>query len=312
MMTIAVIGGDVSVSAICRALAPYLNWMSIDDVRFVVRAQPVAATHSLASLYNLSDEQLEYHVRDGLSFMRLLGLGIEAPVPDATTIWLFREELAKAEVIRDVLDKLNHHLDAKTFIARGRKMIDASIIAVPKQRNDRDENDVIKAGKTPKGWKEKPAKNQQKNKDACWPKKHINADAKHKIIRCYRVTTASVQDSREFERAPRHDQHLAGCFADSAYRSAETEAELKRQGYRSRIHRCGARGAPLTEHQQKTNRNKSKTRARVEHVFGAQEMAQGGRQVRTIGIERAATKIGLQNLVYNIRRLVSLQRMTPA
>jgi IS5 family transposase len=276
----------------------------------------------LASLYNLSDEQLEYQVRDRLSFMRFLGLGIEAPVPDATTIWLFREELAKAKVVRDLFDKFNHHLDTKGFIARGGQMIDASIIAVPKQRNDRDENDVIKAGKTPEGWEEKPAKNQQKDKDARWTKKHgksyfgyknhINADAKHKIIRRYCVTTASVHDSREFEGLLDTTNTSRDVFADSAYRSAETEAKLKRQGYRSRIHNRGARGAPLTEHQQKTNRNKSKTRARVEHVFGAQEMAQGGRQVRTIGIERAATKIGLQNLVYNIRRLVSLQRMAPA
>jgi len=276
----------------------------------------------LASLYNLSDEQLEYQVRDRLSFMRFLGLGIETPVPDATTIWLFREELAKAGVVKDLFDKFNQHLDAKGFIARGGQMIDASIIAVPKQRNDRDENDVIKAGKTPEDWEKKPAKNQQKDKDARWTKKHgksyfgyknhVNADARHKIVRRYCVTTASVHDSREFEGLLDRTNTSRDVFADSAYRSAETEAKLKEQGYRSRIHRRGARGAPLTERQQKTNRNKSKTRARVEHVFGAQEMAPGGRQVRTIGIERAATKIGLQNLVYNIRRLVSLQRMAPA
>ena len=276
----------------------------------------------LASLYNLSDEQLEYQVRDRLSFMRFLGLGIEAPVPDATTIWLFREELAKAGVVKDLFDKFNQHLDAKGFIARGGQMIDASIIPVPRQRNSRDENTVVKAGRTPEGWQEKPAKNQQKDKDARWTKKHgksyfgyknhVNADAKHKIIRRYGVTTASVHDSREFEGLLDTSNTSRNVFADSAYRSAETEAKLKEQGYRSHIHRRGARGAPLTERQQETNRNRSKTRARVEHVFGAQEIAPGGRQVRTIGIERAAAKIGLQNLVYNIRRLVSLQRMTPA
>ena len=68
----------------------------------------------------------------------------------------------------------------------------------------------------------------------------------------------------------------------------------------------------LSERQQQANRKKSKTRARVEHVFGAQEMAPGGRVVCTIGIRRAAAKIGLQNLVYNIRRLVILERMAAA
>src|SRR6476660_3093481 len=57
---------------------------------------------------------------------------------------------------------------------------------------------------------------------------------------------------------------------------------------------------------------KSKIRARVEHVFGAQQTSPGGRIIRTIGIARAKAKIGLQNLAYNIRRLVTLERMAAA
>jgi IS5 family transposase len=62
----------------------------------------------------------------------------------------------------------------------------------------------------------------------------------------------------------------------------------------------------------KANRNRSKIRARIEHVFGAQESSPGGRIVRTIGIVRARAKIGLQNLAYNIRRLVTLERIATA
>ena len=62
----------------------------------------------------------------------------------------------------------------------------------------------------------------------------------------------------------------------------------------------------------KANRNRSKIRARIEHVFGAQESSPGGRIVRTIGIVRARAKIGLQNLAYNIRRLVTLERIAAA
>jgi hypothetical protein len=61
-----------------------------------------------------------------------------------------------------------------------------------------------------------------------------------------------------------------------------------------------------------TNRQKRKIRARVEHVFGAQQTSPGGRLVRTIGIMRAKAKIGLQNLAYNIRRLVTLERFAAA
>jgi IS5 family transposase len=101
-------------------------------------------------------------------------------------------------------------------------------------------------------------------------------------------------------------------WADSAYRSAETEARLKEKGYKSRIHRRGARNHPLSQRQQAANTTRSRVRARVEHVFADQENAMGGKFVRTIGIARAAVKIGMMNLVYNMRRLVQLERVAAA
>ena len=50
----------------------------------------------LQALYNLSDEQTEYQVLDRLSFMRFLGFELHDTVPDARTIWLFREQLTEA------------------------------------------------------------------------------------------------------------------------------------------------------------------------------------------------------------------------
>ena len=73
-----------------------------------------------------------------------------------------------------------------------------------------------------------------------------------------------------------------------------------------------SRGHPLSKAEEDANRKKGRVRARIEHVFGAQQTTPGGRLVRTIGIVRARAKIGLQNLVYNIRRLVTLQRMAAA
>ena len=95
-------------------------------------------------------------------------------------------------------------------------------------------------------------------------------------------------------------------------RSAETEATLKARGFKSRIHVRAARSHPLSKTEEEANRKKSRVRARVEHVFGAQQTSPGSRIVRTIGIVRARAKIGLQNLVYNIRRLVTLERMAVA
>jgi hypothetical protein len=126
----------------------------------------------LQSLYNLSDEHIEYQVGDRLSFTRFLGLRLEDSVPDGTTLWLFREKLAQAGLLKKLFDRFGQHLEAKGYLARGGQMIDATIVAVPRQRNSREENDQLKAGTIPDDWKKQPAKKRQKDKDARWTKKH--------------------------------------------------------------------------------------------------------------------------------------------
>jgi len=251
-----------------------------------------------------------------------LRLGIEDSIPDATTQWLFREKLAKAGVVEKLFERFDQHLAAQGYMARGGQMVDATIVPVPKQRNSRDENETVKAGQTPSDWEKKPAKLRQKDRDARWTKKHgksffgyknhVNADAKHKLIRRYAVTDAAVHDSQPLDALLTKGNTSTDVFADSAYRSAEIEAKLKARGFNSRIHRRASRNHPLSNAQTRANRAKSRIRARIEHVFGAQESSVGGRIVRTIGIVRARAKIGLQNLAYNIRRLVTLDRMAAA
>jgi transposase, IS5 family len=276
----------------------------------------------LQALNNLSDEQAEYQVRDRYSFTRFLRLGIEDSIPDATTLWLFREKLANAGLIEKLFERFDLHLAAKGYIARGGQIVDATIVPVPKQRNSRDDNDSVKAGETPAEWRKKPAKLRQKDRDARWTKKHdrsffgyknhVNADAKHKLIRRYEVTDAAVHDSQALDALLSKNNTSSDVFADSAYRSAEIEAKLKARGFRSRIHRRARRNHPLSDGQLRANRAKSSIRARIEHVFGAQQNSVGGRMVRTIGIVRARAKIGLQNLAYNMRRLVTLDRLAAA
>ena len=276
----------------------------------------------LCELYNLSDDQVEYQLRDRLSFVRFLGLGLEATVPDAKTVWLYREQLAEAGVIEALFDDFDGHLKRQGYLAMGGQIVDASIVPVPKQRNSRDDNAKIKAGEMPAGWAKQPAKRAQKDTDARWTKKHgrshfgyknhVNVDRRHKLVRRYQVTPASVHDSQVVDDILDPDNTASDVFADSAYRSAEIEAKLAEQGLKSRIHRKGRRGRPLGEREQQGNRTRSKVRARVEHVFGAQANDMGGTLVRSIGLVRAKARIGLKNLAYNMRRLVQLERITTA
>jgi IS5 family transposase len=272
----------------------------------------------LQSLYNLSDDRTEYQIRDRLSFRRFLGLSMDARVPDAKTIWLFRETLANAGAVEKLFALFNRHLDDNGLRAMGGQIIDASFVHVPVQRNDRDENDALKAGEIPEDWLENPSKLRQKDTEARWTKKneishygyknHINADRRFKLIRKYDVTSAAPHDSTVFDSLLDPDNTCADVWADSAYRSAEREADLKERMIRSHIHHKGHRNKPLSRHKQQVNKRRSKVRARVEHVFGHQENSMGGTLVRTIGMARAKTKIGLKNLAYNMQRFVFLLR----
>ena len=272
----------------------------------------------LQTLYNLSDDQTEYQVRDRMSFQRFLGLSPEDTVPDAKTLWLFREQLARQGLIEKLFERFDEQLWLEGLMPQGGQIIDASLINVPKNRNKREENRQIKAGKTPEGWDEKPNMKRQKDEDARWTKKHgkshygyknhVNIDKDNKLIRRYKVTDASVHDSQVFDDVLDEDNSGRSIWADCAYRSEAREKQLQAQGYQSRIHHKPNRNRPLTQQEQAANHRRSKVRARVEHVFGDQRTRQGNILVRTKGKVRAAIKIGLMNLTYNMRRLELLLR----
>ena len=139
----------------------------------------------------------------------------------------------------------------------------------------------------------------------------MNVDRKHKLVRRYHVSDAALHDSQAVDHLLMAGNTGAGVWADSAYRSDEMEAKLRARDLKSRIHRKGKRGKPLSEQAKGSNRTKSTVRVRVEPVFGAQTNDMGGTLVRTIGIARAKAKIGMKNIAYNMRRLVQLRRVSP-
>lgn len=181
----------------------------------------------LQSLYNLSDDEMEYQIMDRLSFMRFLGLDLDSRVPDAKTIWLFRSKLEEHKLTRKLFDKFNAFLAESGFVARKGQIVDATIVRVPTQRNTREENEAIKAGNPPvENWSD--AKKCQKDTDARWTQKrgknyfgyknHIEVDVQHKIIRDYKITDAAVHDSKVFEDILDEKNTSRDVYADSAHR----------------------------------------------------------------------------------------------
>lgn len=263
----------------------------------------------LQSLYTLSDNDAEDIVDDRATFRRFVGLENSRKAPDATTVWRFREALTKAGVIQELFDTFERHLTEQGFQAVRGQIVDASIVEIPRQRNTREENEVIRAGGTP-DWPE--AKRRQKDVEARWTKKngksffgyknHVSVDVKHKLIRSFSVTAASTHDGQVCEELLRENTSR-DVWLDAAYGSEERRKGLSAAGYRAHIQRKGQRNHPLSEWEKQDNRRRARIRSRVEHVFGAQLARAGRVLVRTVGLARATVKIGLMNLAYNMDRL---------
>jgi IS5 family transposase len=264
----------------------------------------------LKSMYNLSFEKLEYHIKDRLSFQRFLGIGLGDRVPDANTFWDYNEAVTNTAIIDEVFDQLGQQLEEKGLIMNSGSLVDASIVDTPVQRNTREENEQIKNGEKPEGWSQH--KSSQKDLDADWTKKHgknrlgyknhIKVDKKSKLITNFEVSSASMHDSKILDYLLDEEDSHHELYADSAYRSKEIEEELKKKMIRSRIHKKGYRNNLLSEKDKAINTKKSKIRARVEHVFGNMCQTMGKIMVRQIGMARNTAAITMMNICYNMRR----------
>ena len=271
----------------------------------------------LQRIYNLSDDQTEYQINDRMSFMRFLGLGLGDRVPDAKTIWLYRDTLTKANVIRELFDLFNAQLEDAGLITHTGTIVDATFVEAPRQHNHHNENEDIKKGNVPDAWKkpENIHKLRRKDMDARWTRKgrefhfgykdHVKADADSKLITDYTVTPANVHDSQPMPTMINETDKAV--YADSAYWGSVV-AEALPQNVENCIQERGTKKQPLTEEQKASNRIKSKTRCRIEHIFGFMTNSMHGITVRSVGLARAEFNIGLTNLIYNLCRFEFLNR----
>jgi IS5 family transposase len=300
----------------------------------------------LQALYSLSDGAAEFQIKDRLSFQRFLGLGLDGVVPDATTVWLFRERLVKARAIERLFSRFDAVLKERGYLAMGGQIIDATVVPAPKQRNTLEEKAVIKEGRTPADWS--PAKARQKDRDARWSikytkakvpegadpkapkpvdlaipmfgyKNHIGIDKAHGLIRAWVASAANAHDGAWLPDLVRKDNTASGRLGGHSL-SLEEERGLPGQGHVRQQHppetpaqagsaRAGrASQCPTVQ----GSRSCSFAELRFEHVFAGQKHRMG-LIVRTIGTARATIKIGMANLVYNFQRMAWLEgRVAPA
>jgi IS5 family transposase len=249
--------------------------------------------------------------------MRFLGLTVSDDVPDSKTVWHFRERLVDLGLIKLLFNLFIGELEKLGLILNEGKIVDASFIEIPKQRNNREENKQIKAGEVPESFMDNPAKLAQKDVDARWTKKnnvsyygyknHVKVDGKSKLITGFKVTDASVHDSQEIVNLIDEKDKGQPLYADSAYTGEDLHKELEGKEVVLAIHEKGVKNKPLTEPQKASNKEKSTVRVRVEHVFGFVENSMNGSTLEYIGLKRTEAAIGMMNLVYNMFRKIQLQ-----
>lgn len=288
----------------------------------------------LQTLYTLSDDQTEYQIRDRLSFMRFVGLALHDPVPDAKTIWLYREQLTRAGALVRAFERFDTMLRDRGYLAMGGQIVDATVIEARRPRLNAEEKATVRSGGTPSGWSK--ARARQIDRDGRWTikrgrkptppsgetqqrqavgeiavpmfgyKNHIGIDRTHGFIRRFTVTHAARHDGSQLAALLDPGNVASGVWADTAYRSKANLRLLDRHGLLAQFQRAKPRGRAMPPHTARGNATRARVRSHVEHVFAA-EKRRMGLVVRTIGQVRATAKITLANLAYNMRRLVWIE-----
>ncbi|WP_408872764.1 IS5 family transposase [Gluconobacter roseus] len=290
----------------------------------------------IQTLNNLSDERTEYLINDRLSFICFLGLGLSDQVPDAKTAWLFRERLTQVDAIERLFERFDATQRNAGYLPMSGQILDATLVAAPKQRNTNAEKAYLWKGRIPQDWQDRPSKLSHKDRHARWTlkftkakrqddgsmpatdlaipffgyKSHVSIDRKFRFIRKWKTTDAAASDGARLREGLLDKTNTASSvWADTAYRSKANEDFMDKEGFVSKVHRKKPRLKPMPRHIQKSNAGKSVIRSRVEHVFAAQT-SQTGLFIRTVGITRATMRIGLANIVYNMRRFFFLERLS--
>jgi transposase, IS5 family len=249
--------------------------------------------------FNLSDEELEDQLIDRLSFQQFVGLSYDEEIPDFTTIWHFKEGLVGLGLMDKIFDLINAELEKHGLILKKGTMVDAMIIESatrplskkkreelaekPSKQIDTDAKSTIKNGRKYFGYKG-----------------HVGVDVESKIIRKRTFTAANVHDSQELENVVSGDEK--SIWADKAYPNKEGKQKARAKGIYYGILDRATRSKKLTTKQQKRNRQKSKVRASVEHVFGYMKKKLKVTEVGAKTKLRNALRFDMWCIIYNINR----------
>ncbi|HEX3406362.1 MAG TPA: IS5 family transposase [Caulobacteraceae bacterium] len=254
----------------------------------------------LASLYGLSERELEEALDDRLSFRRFVGLALEEKVPDHTVLNRFRNRLIAEGLLEKLFAELERQLDKAGVIVRRGTMLDATLIEAVSAppRRDRPSKDPD-AGF---------AKRQGKAGSTFGYKAHVGVDEGSGIIRSVITTAANVNDTTPADALILGDEKAV--WADAAYHTHAREAALKARGVKARLMRRPNKHHPkLPPRLARYNRLISRRRAAVETTFATWKNRMGLTHIRYVGLAKATAQVLLAAVAFNLRRW---DRLAPA
>jgi len=254
----------------------------------------------LQSWYQLSDPAMEKQLARDLLFRRFVGLGLDAPLPDHSTLWRFRELLIKKRLLDRLFERVNHQLsNSGALIQSGSiSIVDATVIEAKQSRPKKNKSG--QSTQDPEAdYTSKRCTNGQV-KTTYGYKAHIQVE-EDGFIQALSYGPANEHDSLYLSEVIFDDASLV--YADSAYKSKRHDRLL---GERNRILYRAYRNKPLTPDQKRENKKRSAIRSRVEGVFGVLKLHYGFGRARYLGLARNKAKAQLIAMSYNIKRALSI------
>ena len=248
----------------------------------------------LQALYDLSDPGLEEALMDRLSFRRFCGFALDAPTPDETTIWRFREQAGP--LLKAAFEEIGRQIDKAGLMVRQGTLMDATLVASARRPPRRSAG----AGA---GHRQEPGADwtKQNGKAFFGYKAHVGVDRGSGLVRRAVLTSAKVYESTVADRLICGDEKAV--YGDRAYEHKERRARLKAAGIKDRImHRRHKHMAALPLWQQRRNRLISRHRAPVEAVFSALKRLYGQSRAKGLTLERNTARLMAAVTAYNLRR----------
>ena len=251
--------------------------------------------HILAGWHGLSDYELELLAMDRLSFRHFLGY--PEKIPDRSTIWKFREDLAKNGKIHLIWEELQRQLGEKGYTIKRGTIQDASFITSDPGHasSDKPRKDDAKTRRSRDGtWAKKGSKSE------FGYKVHTIIDKEHQFIWRFETTTASLHDS-QIDLSEKGET----VYRDKGYFGTIPFASMDKTMKKS------VRGKPLSEKDHRRNRAISRVRALVERPFAVIKRVFHSGHVMVTTHLRVHTKNLFACFSYNLFNLVTLAKANP-